>query len=214
MKYQLILFDLDGTVLDTLADLADALNFALRQFGLPTRSTEEVRSFVGNGIRLLVERGVPAGTPAERAAGVLTAFTEYYTLHCADKTVPYAGIPALLQTLREKGCQTAVVSNKADAAVQKLAARYFPGLFDYCTGETEQIRKKPAPDMALAAMEALGVKKDAALFVGDSEVDIETARSAGLKAVSVTWGFKSRGFLLAHGAETLIDAPAELLKLL
>ena len=201
-------------MLDTLGDLAAALNHALRRFGLPERGLEEVRGFVGNGIKLLVERGVPAGTDAALTDRVLSAFTEYYTLHCADATAPYEGIHALLAEVRARGCKTAVVSNKTDPAAQKLAARYFPGLFDFCVGESEKTRKKPAPDMALAALDALQTGREEALFVGDSEVDIETAKNAGLPIVSVAWGFKSREFLLAHGAETIIDSPAELLPLL
>ncbi len=207
---KLIIFDLDGTVLDTLADLAAALNFALQKNGLPARRTAEVRAFVGNGIRKLIERGVPAGTDEATVDAVHRDFTRYYEAHCADATAPYPGVRETLAALRGAGYKTAVVSNKADYAVQKLAEIYFPGDFDYVTGEREGVRRKPAPDTALAALKALNVSAGEALFVGDSEVDIETARNAGMPCVSVTWGFKDRDFLLAHGAETLIDRPLEL----
>lgn len=207
----LIIFDLDGTVLDTLADLTAALNHALLNNGLPPRTLPEVRSFVGNGIRKLIERGVPSGTPEAVIGAVHADFTAYYEKHCADATAPYAGVRELLAALRAAGYRTAVVSNKADYAVQKLVKKYFPGDFDFAVGETPEMRRKPAPDMVFAALSALNVPKEEALFVGDSEVDIETARAAGIPCVSVTWGFKDRDFLLAHGAETLIDTPRELL---
>ena len=207
---KLIIFDMDGTVLDTLADLTAALNYALQKNGLPPRTADEVRSFVGNGIRRLIERGVPAGTPAAAADAVHADFTVYYEAHCADSTAPYAGVRETIARLRAAGYKTAVVSNKADYAAQKLAARYFPGDFDFVAGETPETRRKPAPDMVFAALKALGVPSAEALYVGDSEVDIETARAAGIPCVSVTWGFKSRAFLLSHGAALLIDAPSQL----
>ena len=207
----LIIFDLDGTVLDTLADLSAALNHALQKNGLPPRALPEVRSFVGNGIRKLIERGVPAGTPLETIDAVHADFTAFYEVHCADATAPYPGVRETISALRAAGRRTAVVSNKADYAVRKLVAKYFPGDFDFAAGETPGMRRKPAPDMVYAALAALGATKEDALFVGDSEVDIETARAAGIPCVSVTWGFKDRPFLLAHGAVTLIDTPQELL---
>ena len=210
----LIIFDLDGTVLDTLADLAAALNYALTKNGLPRRALPEVRSFVGNGIRKLIERGVPSGTDKNTTDAVYADFSAYYTEHCADATAPYPGVRDVLSALREKGLRTAVVSNKIDSAVQTLVRRYFPGDFDFAVGERADVRRKPAPDAVFAALEALGVKKEDALFVGDSEVDLETAANAGLNCISVTWGFKDRDFLLAHGARTLIDRPEALLQLL
>ncbi len=210
---QLIIFDLDGTVLNTLSDLAAALNFALQKHGLPVRSLPEVRSFVGNGIRKLIERGVPAGTDAALTDAVHADFSAYYAEHCADATAPYPGVRELLAALNAKGYRAAVVSNKVDSAVQKLAAHYFPGDFEIAVGEREGVRAKPAPDAVFAVLDTLGVNKKNALFVGDSEVDIQTAANAGLPCVSVTWGFKDRAFLLANGAKTLIDRPEELLEL-
>ena len=208
---ELIIFDLDGTVLDTLSDLAAALNRALSLHGLPERTLPEVRSFVGNGIRKLIERGVPAGTDPALTDAVHADFYAYYSVHCADATAPYPGVRETISALRARGYRTAVVSNKADPAVQKLVRHYFAGDFDFAVGEKENVRAKPAPDAVFAALEALNVKKEDAVFVGDSEVDIQTAANAGIPCVSVTWGFKDREFLLAHGAKALIDKPEELL---
>ena len=210
---KLIIFDMDGTVLNTLADLKTALNFALRKNGLPERSLDEVRSFVGNGIRKLIERGVPAGTNKETTDTAHADFSAYYAEHCADETAPYDGVRGVISALRKQGYRTAVVSNKVDPAVQKLATHYFPGDFDFAGGEREGVRAKPAPDAVFTVLDTLGVTKENALFVGDSEVDIQTAANAGLPCVSVTWGFKDRAFLLANGAKTLIDQPEELLEL-
>lgn len=159
MLYELIIFDLDGTLLNTLKDLKDSLNYALEKSGYPTRSLEEVRSFVGNGIRKLMERGVPKGTPIPDIDTVHKDFTEHYAVHCADKTRPYDGIPELLHTLRAAGCKTAVVSNKADYAVQELCRQYFDGLFDFAVGERKNIVKKPAPDSIYEVLRRLQVKK-------------------------------------------------------
>ncbi len=207
---ELIIFDMDGTVLNTLADLTAALNFALQKNGLPQRTQREVRSFVGNGIRKLIERGVPTGTAPEATDAVHADFTAYYGAHCMDATAPYAGVREALAALRAAGYKTAVVSNKADYAVQALVRAIFPGDFDYAAGEKPGVRRKPAPDMVFAALTALGVAPEDAVYVGDSEVDLATAENAGLPCISVTWGFKDRDFLLEHGAKTLIDAPEAL----
>ena len=230
--YTLAIFDLDGTILDTLDDLAASVNHALVQNGLPPRTTEEVRGFVGNGIRNLMVRSVcaakgmgvvegaavlPAFSPEMAAAqredilalidSVHKAFTEHYKNHCADKTRPYPGIPELLRRLRAEGVRLAVVSNKADYGVQELCARYFPGLFDFALGEREGIKRKPEPDSVFAAMRQFGVDSAQTVYVGDSDVDIQTARNAGVDCISVSWGFRSREFLLEHGASVIVDAP-------
>ena len=210
----LVLFDLDGTLLNTLADLHVALQFALQKNGLPARTQEEVRAFVGNGIRRLIARGVPAGTPAPVENAVYADFCAYYGAHCTDATSPYAGVPELLTALGTAGIKTAMLSNKADAVVQALARRYFDGVFAYVAGERGGVPKKPAPDIVFAALAALGVPKERAVLVGDSEVDIATAQNAGVPCISVTWGFKDKSFLLANGARTLVSSPAELLPLL
>lgn len=211
MRYELVIFDMDGTILDTLDDLADSLNYALTQSGMPTRTRAEVCSFVGNGIRKLIERGVPSGSTEEQIKGVHAIFTEYYKVHCVDKTQPYSGILELIQTLRAAGVKTAVVSNKADYGVQELCKQYFDGMFDAAVGERPTVRKKPAPDSVNEVLRQLGVDRTQALYVGDSDVDIETAKQANMDCVSVLWGFRDREFLLAHGAKDMISQPQELL---
>lgn len=210
--FETYVFDLDGTLLDTLDDLTDAVNAALSAYGCPVRTRGEVRSFVGNGIRLLIERAAPKDSPRPE---ILAEFKRFYGEHCCDKTKPYPGVEEMLRKLRARGARTAIVSNKADFAVQELSARYFGNLVLAAVGENEEagVRKKPAPDSVFTALELVGGKKEGAVYVGDSEVDIETAANAGLPCVSVTWGFKSRKFLSERGASLLIDTPEELLKL-
>ena len=206
MRYQAVIFDMDGTLLNTLEDLRAALNYALERCGYPTRSLREVRAFVGNGIRRLIERGVPEGTDAAACDRVQAVFMPYYSAHCADRTRPYPGVTELLRRLRAAGVRTAVVSNKADAAVQALVRQYFDGLFDAAVGERTGVRKKPAPDMTRAALEALGCGPEQAVYVGDSEVDLETAQNAGLPPVLVSWGFRDSAFLWERGAEVIVDS--------
>ena len=211
--YETIIFDLDGTLLDTLDDLTDATNAALEKFGLKSRTRDEVRAFVGNGIAKLIERAVgPEGR--DKHAEVLAEFKRYYAAHCADKTAPYEGILSLLQALQAQGIKTAVVSNKADFAVKSLAKTYFDGLLLAAVGENEEvgIKKKPAPDSLLAVMEQLSANAETTVYVGDSEVDIQTAKNADIPCISVTWGFKDREFLLENGAKILVDTPSEILK--
>ncbi len=209
---RLAIFDLDGTVLDTLEDLADSLNHALALHGCPTRTLAEVRSFVGDGIRLLVERAVPEGCGITDS--VFADFKAHYAQHCTDKTRPYDGILPLLHALRERGIATAVVSNKADFAVQTLCSRYFPGLFHLCVGEKAGIRRKPAPDSVNRVLAALSIPAEDAVYIGDSEVDIRTGENARLRCISVTWGFRDAPLLLEQGAQTLAHTPGQLLALL
>ncbi len=212
MRYKTVIFDLDGTLLDTLADLCGSVNAALTAYGLPTRSADEVRCFIGNGIRKLVERAAGA-VDAQTAEGVFAFFKEHYALHCEEQTKPYEGILELLQALQAKGVACAVVSNKADFAVKKLAKTYFGELLAAAAGENEEggVRKKPAPDSLLAVMKALGAERATTVYVGDSEVDIQTAKNAEVDCISVTWGFKDRAFLLQSGATRLVDTPMEVL---
>lgn len=210
MKYKLAIFDLDGTILDTLEDLADAVNYALGEYGYPLRTIEEVRRFVGNGIRKLIERAVPAGLTQEEIIGVHQTFSAYYQKHCADKTRPYEGIVPLLQRLRAAGCLTAVVSNKANAAVQPLCRQYFEGLFDYAVGERAGINRKPAPDAVLEVLRRLQVDAKDAVYIGDSEVDIQTAANAGLDSIIVTWGFRDKAYLESQGGRRFADSPEEI----
>ena len=210
--YETVIFDLDGTLLDTLDDLHAAVNAALAMYGLPLREKEEVRGFVGNGIVKLMERAVGEKNHPD-FDGILTAFREYYKEHCKDKTAAYEGIIPLLQTLKKRGIKTAVVSNKADFAVKMLAEEYFDGLLQAAVGENESagVRKKPAPDSLLSVMETLNADSETTVYVGDSEVDILTAQNAGVACLSVTWGFKDRAFLLENGAGVLIDEPKQIL---
>lgn len=212
LRYDAVIFDLDGTLLDTLDDLMEATNYALGQMGYPARSRKEVEAFVGNGVAKLMERAVPAGTSPADTAKALDIFKPYYALHSKDKTAPYPGILDTLKSLRSMGCKLAVVSNKFDAAVKALAQDYFPGLMDMAAGENEAggVPKKPDPTMVLRTLEFLGVSPDRAVYVGDSDVDLQTARNSGLPCISVTWGFRDRTFLLEHGATTLIHHPSEL----
>lgn len=210
-NYDIYVFDLDGTLLNTLKDLTLSVNAAMRFVGAQERSQEEVRSFVGNGIRLLIERAL--GKRAAETETFLTAFShfkEYYGAHMCDHTAPYAGVTELLTRLKAAGKKTAVVSNKADFAVRELCRRYFGALIDAAAGENEEagIRKKPAPDAVFAAIERLG--GGTAVYIGDSEVDILTARNAALPCISVCWGFKDEAFLLSHGAERLVHTPDEI----
>ena len=214
MKYELAIFDLDGTILDTIADLTTAVNDGLAKEGLPLRPVDDIRRFVGNGIRLLIERAVPEYTPPALTDRVFAAFRTHYGQHCMDRTRPYEGIVPLLQALRRAGVHIAVVSNKADAAVQPLIARSFGGLAEFVLGEKTGVARKPAPDMAQAAMDFFACPKDQAVFVGDSDVDIQTAANAGIDCISVCWGFRTRQELKAAGAVRLAATPAELQALL
>ena len=210
MAYKLAIFDLDGTILDTLEDLADAMNYALGEHGYPGRTIEEVRRSVGNGIRKLIERAVPAGLAKEEIDRVHETFSAYYQQHCADKTRPYEGVLPLLERLRAAGCLTAVVSNKADAAVQPLCRRYYNGLFDYAVGERTGIRRKPDPDSVQEVLRRLQVEAADAVYIGDSEVDIQTAKNAGLDSIIVTWGFRDRDYLESQGGRRFVDRPEEI----
>lgn len=210
MGYRLAVFDMDGTILDTLEDLKDSLNFALKETGFPQRTLEEVRCFVGNGLQKLVERATPPDITEEEKKKIQEVFKKHYKEHCADKTRPYDGILELLCDLRESGVKTAVVSNKGDFAVQDLCRDYFDGLFDCAIGEREGVRKKPAPDSVNEVLRILQAGREDAVYIGDSEVDIETARNAGIDGIIVSWGFREKAFLAERGAELILDSAAEL----
>ena len=214
MAYQTILFDLDGTLLDTLEDLADAVNHILERHRCPLRTLDEVRAFVGNGLGMLMRRALPAQYSQTVSDLLAEELRTYYTAHCREKTAPYAGIRELLEALRASGVKVAVVSNKADEAVGELCGFYFPGLVDAAVGETPGRRPKPAPDAVELALERLGTDKTGAVYVGDSQVDLDTARASGLPCIAVTWGFRTREDLARAGAETLADTPSQLLELL
>lgn len=211
MKYQLAIFDLDGTLLDTLEDLADSMNYVLCRFGYPERTLAEVRAFVGNGIRKLIERSAPEHTAAAEIDRMLEVFLAYYKEHCADKTRPYAGIPELLNVLLEKGIKLAVVSNKADAAVKALCEQYFCGVFHEAVGERAGIARKPAPDTVNEVLKNLQMDKSQVVYIGDSEVDVQTAQNAGLSCIAVDWGFRDAAVLKEAGAEVIASTPEEVL---
>ena len=212
--YKLAVFDMDGTILDTLDDLAAAINHGLDYFGLPVRSMEEVRWFVGNGMHKLAERAVPKGSSPETVEQVFAEMHRYYKDHCADNTKPYDGIPEMLKKLRAHGVLTAVVSNKAEYAVKSLCRDYFDGLFDYSAGDAEGRRIKPYPDMVDAVLEQAGVDKSEAAYIGDSDVDVQTAHNSGLFPIMVDWGFRGEAFLREHGAKLIVHSPEEIPPLL
>ena len=215
ITYKTYIFDLDGTLLETLGDLAASVNYALRQHGMPEHSVDDVRRFVGNGVRLLMERAVPDGADNPLFEDAFATFRQYYMAHSLDTTRPYDGVSETLVALRQNGCRIAVVSNKMMAATQELCQHFFPDTVEVAIGEheAEGICKKPAPDTVFAALKQLGVGKEQAVYVGDSDVDIQTAANAGLPCISVLWGFRDRDFLLQHGAKTFISAPSDLLNL-
>lgn len=213
--YSTYIFDLDGTLLDTLDDLYLSVNHALRSCQLPERTREEVRCFVGNGVRRLMIRAIPDGEQHPRFEEAFAAFQQYYLEHSLDHTRPYEGIPELLHELKRRGRCLAVVSNKFHVATKELCAHFFPDTIAVAIGEheSEGIRKKPAPDTVFEALRQLGVSGDHAVYVGDSDVDIETARQAELPCISVLWGFRDRQFLLDHGATTFAEKPLALLQM-
>lgn len=212
MKKTTYIFDLDGTLLDTLQDLAAAVNFALRKNGMEEHSIDDIRRFVGNGVRKLIERAVPDGSKNPRIDEVFADFRSYYMQHSLDATKPYDGITEILQELQQRGCKMAVVSNKMMAATQELVAHFFPEI-EVAIGENEAegIRKKPAPDMVFEALHRLGAEAESAVYIGDSDVDIQTAMNAGVPCISVLWGFRNREFLLEHGAQHFIEKPSEII---
>ena len=210
MKYKAVLFDMDGTVLDTLGDLAAAVNHSLREFSMPERSIAEVAAALSNGAAYLIAHTVPDGTPKELTDKVLAAYAPYYDAHCDILTGPYDGIVPLMQKLRERGVKLAVISNKQDTAVKPLAEKYFPGLLEIAVGESAEVRRKPNPDAVLAALCHIGVEREDAIYVGDTEVDLQTARNAGMECASVDWGFRTREQLVEIGAEHIFDTVQEL----
>ena len=215
-SFSTYIFDLDGTLLDTLGDLAASVNYALRTHGMPEHSIDDVRRFVGNGVRKLMQRAIPDGETNPDFEATFATFRQYYMAHSLDTTRPYDGIPETLAALKARGCRLAVVSNKMMAATQELIRHFFPDTIEVAIGEDEAagIRKKPAPDTVFAALRQLGVGKEGSVYVGDSDVDIQTAANAVLPCISVLWGFRNRDFLIQHGAKTFIFAPSELLQFL
>lgn len=211
MQRNTIIFDMDGTILDTLEDLKNSLNYSLTLHGYPTRTLDEVRTFVGNGMPKLIERGLPSGVDSEKQADVYKDFTLYYKNHCKENTKPYDGVVEAIRNIRNAGYRTAVVSNKANYAVLELCDTFFSDVFHEAIGEMPGIGKKPAPDMINIILSRLNTTTDDAIYVGDSEVDIMTAKNANLPLIAVDWGFKTHQFLVEHDAHTIISHPDQLL---
>lgn len=207
-----VIFDLDGTLLNTLDDLADSTNYALSRFGYPARTIEEVRQFVGNGVAKLIERAIPEGKNNPNFEKCLAIFKENYAQNMYNKTAPYNGIIEMLSNLKSKGIKIAVVSNKFDLAVKELCKKYFEGFIDFAAGENEAqgIKKKPAPDTVISVLNEFNFASEDAVYVGDSDVDIMTAKNSKMPCISVTWGFRDEKFLLENGATILINAPSEI----
>lgn len=212
MKYSTVIFDLDGTLLNTLEDLAASVNFAMKSMGFPEHTLDEVRRFVGNGIAVLIKRSIPAGSSEEEYKKAYELFKSHYAEHCLDLTAPYKGIPETIMKLREKGSRIAVVSNKIDFAVQKLCDDFFPGLVDAAVGDSPKTRTKPAPDMVYKALEIMGAENSGCVYIGDTDVDFETAKNSGMDCILVSWGFRSREELVKHGAEMIADKPEDIIK--
>lgn len=208
-----ILFDLDGTLLNTLGDLQAAVNHALTEYGYPIKTIEEVRLSVGNGVGKLMERVLPEGLKNPDYEPCLASFREYYSRHLQDRTVPYPGIPERLEELKDRGYRLGIVSNKFDAAVKQLKEDYFAETISVAIGESAGIRKKPAPDCVRKALEELRAETEEAVYVGDSDVDVATARNSGLVCIGVTWGFRGRQVLEEAGADWIIEEPAAFLPL-
>ncbi len=211
MSYKAVIFDLDGTILDTLQDLANSLNYALTTNGYPARTMDEVRRFIGNGVRVLVRRGCPEGTPEAAQEVVFETFLPHYDAHCKDFTGPYAGINELLDTLLSKGIRTAVVSNKIEPAVIVLCDEHFPGKFEFMVGNRPDIATKPSPDSVNEVIRKLGVDKADCVYIGDTEVDVQTADNAGIDCIGVDWGFRDGEYLRRLGAKYVVNKPEEVL---
>ncbi|ABX43470.1 HAD family hydrolase [Lachnoclostridium phytofermentans] len=209
-----VIFDLDGTLLNTLEDLKDSVNATLSTYGYPERSLEEVRQFVGNGVARLMELAVPEQLDNEKSKEVLECFKVHYARNCDNKTKPYDGILTLLSSLKNQGYHLAIVSNKFDAAVKDLNQLYFSNYIEVAIGQREGVRKKPYPDTVNIALKELGSCVEEALYIGDSEVDIETAKNAGLKFLSVDWGFRNREELIRSGAQVIVEKPEDIIEYL
>ena len=211
MKFDAIVFDLDGTLIDTLEDLKDSVNFALNKFGFPERNLDEIRSFVGNGVKRLVYLSVPDGTDEETSAKCLEIFKEHYKGNSRNKTAPYEGIPEMLEKVQAAGFKTAVVTNKIQDAAIEIIRSFFGGKIDVIIGQVDGVAQKPEPDGVWLALEKLGADRSKAVYIGDSEVDCMTAHNAGLPCIGVTWGFRSREVLEENKAEFIVDSPEKIL---
>lgn len=212
MKYKTIIFDLDGTLLNTLDDLAASVNFALRKCGMCERTKDEVRRFIGNGVRVLMKRSVPQGTSDEEYMSAYNAFTAHYAENSHNMTAPYSGIIEMLKELKNCGYKLAIVSNKIDFAVKDLCDEFFDGIIDVAIGDSEDTANKPAPDMVYKAIKELDAERESCIYVGDTDVDLETASNSGMDCITVSWGFRTRAELENYGAEMIADTPADIIK--
>ncbi len=213
MSWDSYIFDLDGTLLNTLEDLSLSLNFALKKYGLPQKDEKQVKFMVGSGVRRLVELAVEDENKNPFFQEVFSTFMTHYLEHSMDNTRPYPGIIQMLKGLKDRGKKMAIVSNKAHKATEALAKNFFSEYISVAIGETPKIKRKPSPDTIFEAMRLLGAKKSSTIYVGDSDVDIMTAKNSGIESISVLWGFRDRDFLLSHGAKRLISSPKELLEI-
>ena len=210
MSYKAVLFDLDGTVMNTIEALHDSVNSSLSHFGMPEISLEDTMHFLGNGARRLIEQAVPEGTGNDLLEKVLEYYVNYYQAHCMIKTAPYDGVIDLMKRLADAGKRQVIISNKPDGATREIAERFFSGLTDFVIGEKAGLRRKPWPDMVDAAVERLGLSKEECVLIGDSEVDIATGKNAAVDCISVLWGFRDRKTLEDAGASVFAELPAEL----
>lgn len=208
-----IVFDLDGTLLDTLDDLHLSLNYIMQKFGYPTLEKNQVRALLGSGVKYLVTNALPISA-RDRVDEILPEFKEYYDIHKDDNTAPYDKVIEMLKAVKEKGYKTAIVSNKYDKAVQQLKNSIFNGYIDFALGQVDGVANKPAPDGVWLALDKLGVSKEEAVYVGDSEVDLLTAKNANLRCIACSWGFRDKDQLIFHGATEIIDSPLQLLETL
>ena len=210
MSYNTVIFDLDGTLLDTLDDLSDSVNFALSQMNYPLREKSEIRLFLGNGIKNLMKLSVPDGISKEDFDKVFNIFKDYYNVHNQDKTRPYDGVIELMHNLKNRGIKMAIVSNKVQSAVDQLRVKFFSDVIDIAIGDSPDIKRKPEPDSCFKAIKLLESSVDNAVYVGDSEVDLATAESAGLPCITCLWGFRDREFLIEKGAKVFAEIPADI----
>ena len=213
-KITTIIFDMDGTVLNTLDDLTDSVNYVFSKFGLPARSRDEYRQFFGNGIGYAMKCAAPEGTPDSLIEEMIPVFKEYYDIHCLDKTGPYEGIIELMKELRNSDFKMAIVSNKIDSAVKELNERFFSEYVSVAIGERPGVNRKPAPDTVFAALAELGSSTDEAVYIGDSEVDLMTAKNSNLPCIAVLWGFRDRDFLIKNGASAFAKTPKDIISYL
>ncbi len=213
MRYNTYIFDLDGTLLNTLSDLATSVNFALDVFGFPLHKESQIKNMVGSGVRHLIEQAVPGGLSNPSYEDVFKKFLSHYLEHSMDRTRPYDGVIAMLKSLKSSGKNIAVVSNKRAEATKMLVGNFFPNLIDVVIGENDSLKKKPSPDTLNEAIRLLKADKSSSIYIGDSDVDILTAKNCGIPCISVLWGFRDKEFLIRNGAKCLIEDPSEILSI-